>query len=73
MSSLKLSSSQPSFFAQLVDQLRNKSDKELKLIYTKLFQKELKEEWKAIAKNADFKKATEEDIIKAIQKSRYRS
>lgn len=73
MSSLKLSGSQPSFFAQLVDQLRNKSDKELKLIYTKLFQKELKEEWKAITKNADFKKATEEDIIKAIQKSRYRS
>jgi neutral trehalase len=73
MSSLNLSGSQPSFFAQMVDQLRNKSEAELKLLYTRFFQKELKEEWKSITKKADFKKASESDIIKAIQKSRYQS
>jgi neutral trehalase len=73
MSSLNLSGSQPSFFAQMVDQLRNKSEAELKLLYTRFFQKELKEEWKTITKKADFKKASENDIIKAIQKSRYQS
>jgi neutral trehalase len=73
MSSLNLSGSQPSFFAQMVDQLRNKSEAELKLLYTRFFQKELKEEWKSITKKADFKKASEADIIKAIQKSRYQS
>jgi hypothetical protein len=70
---LNLSGSQPSFFAQLVDQLRNKSEAELKMLYTRLFKKDMKEEWKVITKNADFKKASEEDIIKAIQKNRYKS
>ena len=72
MSSSRLSGSQPSFFAQLVDRLQNKSEAELKLLYTQFFKKDLKEEWKAITKNADFKKGSEEDIIKAIQKNRYR-
>ncbi|HEU4609941.1 MAG TPA: hypothetical protein VFS31_17595 [Chitinophagaceae bacterium] len=70
---VKLSGSQPSFFAQLVDQLRNKSEAELKLLYIRLFKKELKEQWKAITKNTDFKKASEEDIVRAIQKNRYKS
>jgi neutral trehalase len=73
MSSLNLSGSQPSFFAQMVDQLRNKSEAELKLLYTRFFHKELKDEWKSITKKVDFKKASENDIIKAIQKSRYQS
>lgn len=71
MNNLKLSSTQPSFFAQIVDQLRNKSEAELKMLYTRFFQRELKDEWKRITKNADFKKASESDIIKAIQKKRY--
>lgn len=73
MSSLNLSGPQPSFFAQMVDQLRNKSEAELKLLYIRFFQKELKEEWKSITKKADFKNTSENDIIKAIQKSRYQS
>jgi hypothetical protein len=56
MNSLILSGSQPSFFAQFVDQLRDKSEAELKLLYTRFFKKDLKEEWKAITKSADFKK-----------------
>ena len=72
MNSLNLRNSHPSFFAQIVDQLRNKSEAELKLLYVRFFQKELKEEWKNITKNADFKKTSEADIIKAIQKNRYR-
>jgi hypothetical protein len=63
--------SQPSIFAQLVDQLRTKSDAELKMLYVQFFKNDLKEEWKEITQAADFKDASEEDIIKAIQKNRY--
>lgn len=71
MNGLKLSGSQPSFFAQIVDQLRDMSEAELKQLYMRFFQKKLKDEWKAITKNANLKKASENDIIKAIQKGRY--
>lgn len=63
---------QPSTFAQIVDLLRTKSEEELKLLQLKLFSAELAQEWKEIALEADFKAATEEDIVKAIQKARYR-
>lgn len=62
---------QPSTFAQLVDKLRNKSDEELKMLYVKFFSSELADEWQDITSGADFKEATEDDIIKAIQKNRY--
>lgn len=72
MNNLKLQEFQPSIFAQMVDRLRNKSEAELKLLYTRFFQKELKDDWKSITQNADFRKTSEADIIKAIQKNRYR-
>ena len=63
---------QPSPFAQLVDRLRNKSDEELKALYLRFFADDLKNEWAAITSEADFGNATEEDIVKAIQKARYK-
>ncbi len=62
---------QPSTFAQMIDQLRNKSDAELKMLYLQFFKNDLNEEWKNITQSSDFKNTTEEDIIKAIQKNRY--
>ncbi len=62
---------QPSLFAQMVDKLRNKSDEELKILYLNFFASDLKEEWQSITTTADFGNATEEDIVKAIQKNRY--
>lgn len=62
---------QPSPFAQMVDKLRNKSDEELKLLYLKFFASDLKDEWKNITESADFGNATEDDMVKAIQKNRY--
>ncbi len=62
---------QPSIFAQMVDKLRDKSEAELKLLYTQLFANDLAEEWKNSTQETGFKNATEEDIIKAIQKNRY--
>lgn len=62
---------QPSAFAQLVDRLRGKSDEELKALYLRFFADDLKKEWKTIASEAEFGNATEEDIIKAIQRSRH--
>jgi hypothetical protein len=62
---------QPSVFAQIVDKLRTKSEAELKMIYLQLSANDLTEEWKNIMEEADFRNATEEDIIKAIQKNRY--
>lgn len=56
----------------MVDKLRNKSEEELKLLYTKFFMNELSEEWKSITKDADFSRADEEEIIKKIQKGRYK-
>ena len=70
MSTLNLRNTEPSFFARMADQLRNKSEAELKLLYVRFFQKELKEEWKNITNDADFRKTSEAGIIKAIQKNR---
>jgi len=65
--------SQPSTFAQMVDQLRTKSEAELKMLYLQFFNNDLNEEWKNITKSSDFQNASEDDIIKAIQKNRYSS
>ena len=62
----------PSTFAQMVDKLRNKSEEELKMLYVKFFANELSDEWKSITQDADFKSADEKEIIKAIQKKRYK-
>ena len=59
----------PSAFAQMVDKLQNKSEEEIKMLYIKFFENELKEEWQTITKKSDFKNATDEDIIKAIQQN----
>ena len=64
-------SAQPSTFAQMVDQLRTKSEAELKMLYLQFFKNDLNEEWKSITESADFKNVSEEDIVKAIQKNRY--
>lgn len=71
MSSMKFIEQQPSIFAQFVDNLRNKSEAELKLLYTRFFKNDLKNEWKSIAKNTNLSKISEANIIKAIQKNRY--
>ena len=63
---------QPSTFAQIIDKLRNKSEKELKQLYMQLSAEDLIDEWKDITQDADFKNASEEDIVEAIQKKRYR-
>jgi hypothetical protein len=60
-----------STFLQMVDKLRNKSEEELKMLYIKFFSSELAEEWGEIANEADFRSASDEEIIKAIQKQRY--
>ena len=59
---------QPSTFAQIMDTLRNKSEAELKMLYLRFFKNDLKNEWKNITKNSSFRKVSEDDIIKAIQK-----
>jgi len=64
---------QPSAFAQMVDKLRDKSEAEIKLLYLRFFKNDLKNEWKEITKGSNLKKTSEEEIIKAIQKNRYRS
>ncbi len=61
----------PSLFAQMVDKLRSKSEAELKMLYLKIFATEVKNEWQEVTDEADFKNATEEDIIKAIQQKRH--
>jgi hypothetical protein len=73
MNSMKFIEPQTSVFAQMVDKLRNKSEAELKMLYLRFFQKEIRDEWKSITKDASFEMTSENDIIKAIQKSRYRS
>lgn len=62
----------PSTFAQMVDKLRNKSEEELKMLYIKFFSDDLIDEWKNITTDADFKNAGEAEIVKAIQKNRYK-
>lgn len=73
MNSIKTIEPAPSLFAQMVDELRNKSEAELKMLYVRFFQEELKEEWKTITQNINFKNSSEEDIVKAIQQNRYRN
>jgi hypothetical protein len=73
MNSIKFIEPQPSLFAQMVDKLRNKSEAELKMLYLRFFQNEIQDEWKEITKDANFKKTTEDDIIRSIQKKRYRN
>ncbi len=62
----------PSTFAQMVDRLRHKSEDELKLLYLKFFENELNDEWRKITEEVDFTDTSEDDIIKAIQKKRYK-
>lgn len=62
----------PSTFAQMVDKLRDKSEEELKMLYIKFFSNDLLDEWKNITRDADFKNAGEDEIVKAIQKNRYK-
>jgi hypothetical protein len=61
----------PSTFALIVDKLKDKSEEELKLLYVKLFSKELADEWSSITENSNFENVSEENIIKAIMKKRY--
>jgi hypothetical protein len=61
----------PSTFALIVDKLKDKSEEELKLLYIKLFSKELADEWSSVTKTSNFENVSEEDIIKAIMKKRY--
>lgn len=63
---------QPSTFAQMVDQLRTKSEAELKMLYLQFFKNDLSKEWNQITESANFKDVTEDDIIRAIQKNRYK-
>ena len=70
MNTLNFIPNEPSVFAQLVDALRTKSEAELKVLYTRLFQKELTDEWAEITKGANFENVSEEDIIEAIRKNR---
>lgn len=72
MNDLKFNQWQPSAFAQIVDKLRSKSEAELKILYVRFFKKELQNQWKAITKEGNLKKISEADLIKAIQKNRYR-
>lgn len=62
-----------STFAKMVDKLRSKSEDELKMLYIKLFSSELIDEWKNITGDIDFNNTNEEEIIKAIQKNRYKN
>lgn len=72
MEQLQLMAS-PSVFARIVDRLRGMSEEELKLLYVQLFSSGLEKEWKAITAEGNFENVTDEDIVKAIQKNRYRS
>lgn len=61
----------PSTFALIVDKLKDKTEEELKLLYIKLFSKELADEWSSVTETSNFENVSEEDIIKAIMKKRY--
>jgi hypothetical protein len=56
MNSVKDVETQPPLFAQMVEKMRNKSDAELKMLYLHFFQNDIRDEWKKIAKDANFKK-----------------
>jgi len=57
----------------MVDKLREKSEEELKMLYLRFFSDDLINEWKNITADADFKDADEVEIVKAIQKNRYKN
>jgi hypothetical protein len=58
-------------FARIVDKLRLMDDKELRQVYLNLFKNELVKEWEDITRDMNFGDATDEDIVKAIEKKRY--
>jgi len=60
-----------STFARIVDKLRVMDEEELKGAYVKLFQNDLEKEWEEITGDLTFGDATDEDILIAVQKSRY--
>lgn len=68
---MPISVSEPSTFAKIVDELRTKTEAELKLLYVKFFAEDIKNEWKAVTNVAAFENTSEEDIVKAIQQKRY--
>jgi len=63
---------QASTFALIIDKLRLMEEGELKNAYVKLFQEDLEKEWENITKDLDFGNAGDEDIIRAVQKKRYK-
>lgn len=73
MNNTKLINPHISLFAQMVDKLRNKSEEELKMLYLRFFQKEMENEWEVITRETSFENASDDDIVKAIQKNRYRT
>jgi len=61
-----------STFARIVDKLRVMDEDELEHAYLKLFQQGLEDEWEEITGELNFGDATDEDIVTAIQKNRYK-
>jgi len=60
-----------STFARMVDKLRTVDKAELKLAYIRLFKNDLAKEWESITSEMDFSKISDEEIVAAIQKTRY--
>ena len=60
-----------STFARMVDKLRTVDKAELKLAYLRLFKNDLAKEWESITSEMDFSKISDEEIVAAIQKTRY--
>ena len=60
-----------STFARMVDKLRTVDEAELKLAYILLFKNDLAKEWESITSEMDFSKISDEEIVAAIQKTRY--
>lgn len=60
-----------STYNKMINKLRNKTEEELQLLYLKFFVDDLRNEWKEIANEGNLQKASDEDIIRAIQRQRY--
>lgn len=60
-----------STFARMVDKLRTMDEAELKLAYLRLFKNDLAKEWESITSEMDFSMISDEEIVAAIQKTRY--
>ena len=60
-----------STFARIVDKLRTMDEAELKLAYLRLFKSDLAKEWENITSEMDFSNVSDEEIVAAIQKTRY--